>query len=343
MLRPYTCTTGLLGGETGEGFAYIAIAQPLQRTIAQLPHALASHAEHSPDFFQRVLTSAVQTEVQPQYFGIAALQRVERLLDLVGQEAIHRLIFRVRQVLGDEALDERAITVGIERGIEPHVAGVERGERLHDLERQLRRVGDLFRRRLSTQRLPEILGSAHDAGQIRGPVQRHAHRPALPRERREDSLADPPHGVRDELDALVGIELTRRREQADVALADEIGERQPAVLILLGDRNHEAQVALDELLHRLLITRADLPGERDLLLLRQQRSLGDLVEVLIEDVALVLVVAQTREQAAAPATALHDASLSRRDGRFRLGLWSRRSCSCLLTSTRHWFALLGAL
>src|SRR5258707_12928352 len=113
MLRPYTCTTGLLGGETGEGFAYIAIAKPLQRTIAQLPHALASHAEHSPDLFQRVLTSAVQTEVQPQHFGIAALQRVERLLDLVGQEAIHRLVFRVRQVLGDEALDERAITVGI--------------------------------------------------------------------------------------------------------------------------------------------------------------------------------------------------------------------------------------
>src|SRR5881397_4227830 len=206
---------------------------------------------------------------------------------------------------------------------------------------ELRRVGDLFRRRLATQRLPEILGSAHDAGQIGGPVQRHAHCPALPGERREDRLADPPHGVRDELDALVGIELARRGEQTDVALADEIGEWQPAVLILLGDRNHEAQVALDELLHRLLITRADLPGERDLLLLRQQRSLRDLVQVLIEDVALVLVMAQPREQAAAPATTLDDPSLSRRDGRLRLGLRSRRSCLCLFTSARHWVALFG--
>src|SRR5258707_2969267 len=314
MLRPYTCTTGLLGGEAGESLAYIAIAKPLQRTIAELPHALASHAQHSANLFQRVLTPAIQTEVQPQHFGIAALQRVERLLDLVGQEAIHRLIFRVRQVLRDEALDERAITVGIERGIEPYVAGVERGERLHDLERQLRRVGDLFRRRLSTQRLPEILGRAHDAGQIRGPIQRHAHRAALPRECSENRLANPPHGVRDELDALIGIELARRREQADVAVADEFGERKAAILILLGDGNHEPQVALHELLHRLLIARANLPGERDLLLLRQQRSLGDLVEVLLEVVALVLVMAQTREQASAPGPALHDAGLPRSDG-----------------------------
>ena len=237
-----------------------------------------------------MLPSTVETEIEAQHLGIAALQRIERLLDLIGQEAIHRLIFRIRQVFGDEALDERAVTVGVERSIEPHVARVERGERLHDLERQLRRVGDLLRRRLAAQRLPQVLRGSHDARQIGSPVQRHAHRPALARKRGEDCLADPPHGVGDELDALIGIELTRGREQPDVALTDEIGERQPTVLVLLGDGNHEPQVALHELLHRLLIARANLPGERDLLLLRQQRSLGDLVEVLVEDVALVFVM-----------------------------------------------------
>src|SRR3989449_405065 len=235
-----------------------------------------------------MLAAAVETEVQPQHLGIAALQRVERLFDLVGQEAIHRLIFRVRQIVGDEPLDQRAVPVGIERRVEPYVARVERGQRLHDFERQLRRIGDFFRRRLAAQGLPQVLRRPHDARQIGGPVQRHAHRAALPRERGENRLADPPHGVRDELDALIGIELARRREQPDVALADDIGERQSAVLVFLGDRNHEAQVALHELLHRLLIAGADLPGERDLLLLRQQRSLRDLVQVLIEDVALVL-------------------------------------------------------
>src|SRR6266576_3627875 len=119
MLRPYYfLPAACLGCEARERLADVAVAQPLQRAIAQLAHPLTRHAQHAADLLERVLPSAVQTEVQPQYFGIAALQRVERLLDLVGQEAIHRLIFRVRQVLGDEALDQRAITVGIERRVE---------------------------------------------------------------------------------------------------------------------------------------------------------------------------------------------------------------------------------
>ncbi len=282
-----------------------------------------------------MLASAGQAEVEPQDLRVAPLQRVQRLFDLVGQEAIHRLIFRIRQILGDEPLDERAITVRIERRVEPYVARVQRGQRLHHFERQLRRVGDLLGRRLAAQRLPQILRGAHDAGEICGPVQRHAHGAALPRERGENRLTDPPHGVRDELDALIGIEFARGGEQADVALADEIGERQPAVLVFLGDGNHEPQVALHELLHRFLIARANLAGERDLLLLREQRSLGDLVQVLIEDVALVLVRAQTREQAAAPATALDDPSLSLRDRHLRLGLRSRCGCFCLLPGAGH--------
>src|ERR1041385_7618264 len=142
-------------------------------------------------------------------------------------------------------------------------------------------------------------------------------RAALPRERGEDRLADPPHGVGDELHALIGIEFARGGEQADVALADQIGERQAAVLVFLRHRDHEPQVALDEFLHGVLIAGAHLPRERDLLLLREQRSLGDLVQVLIEDVALVLVVPEPREQTPAPAAAtatLRHAPFRRRDG-----------------------------
>ena len=81
----------------------------------------------------------------------------------------------------------------------------------------------------------------------------------------QDRLADPPHGVRDELHALVRIELPGGGEQADVAFADEVDERQAAVLVLLGDGDDEAQVALHELLQRVLVAGADLPGELDLL------------------------------------------------------------------------------
>src|SRR5882724_3108055 len=116
------------------------------------------------------------------------------------------------------------------------------------------------------------------------------------RERGEDRLADPPHGVRDELHALVRVELPGRREQPDVPLADQVGKGQATVLVLLGDRDHEAQVALHQLLHRLLVAGAHLPGERDLLLLSKEGRLGHLVEILVEDVALVLMGPEAGEQ-----------------------------------------------
>ena len=42
--------------------------------------------------------------------------------------------------------------------------------------------------------------------------------------------------------------------------ADEIDERQAAVLVFLGDGDDEAQVALHELLERVLVAGADLPA-----------------------------------------------------------------------------------
>jgi hypothetical protein len=58
----------------------------------------------------------------------------ERNLDLVGEEAIHRLLFRVRHLVSDEPLDERPIAFGIHGRIETDVTRVERGKRLHDVD-----------------------------------------------------------------------------------------------------------------------------------------------------------------------------------------------------------------
>src|SRR5256886_11906594 len=116
-----------------------------------------------------------------------------------------------------------------------------------------------------------------------------------------------------------GVELPRRREQPDVALADQVGQRQAPVLVLLGGRDHEAEVALYELLHRLLVPGTDLARQRDLLLLREERRLGHLVQVLVEDVALVLVVAEPGEQTAAPPALLGGLRLGRRGGMRRRG------------------------
>ncbi len=77
------------------------------------------------------------------------------LLDLLGEEVVHRPLFRVALLVRDEALDERAIALGIERRVEPHLGGVERGERLHHIEREPGDIGDLLGRGLAAQLLAE--------------------------------------------------------------------------------------------------------------------------------------------------------------------------------------------
>ena len=61
-----------------------------------------------------------------------------------------------------------------------------------------------------------------------------------------DGLADPPRGVGGELEALAPVELLDGVHQAEVALLDEVEQRQAGGLVLLGDRDDEPQVRLDE-------------------------------------------------------------------------------------------------
>src|SRR5260221_7518309 len=279
----------------------ISFAEPLERPIAELTNPLASDAEHAADFLERVLASAFEAEVEAQHLRVARRQRGQRLLDLVREEAVHCLLLGVRHLIRHEALDERAVALGIHGRVEAYVARVERCERLHDVHRQARELAQLFGTRLTVELLPENLTRLDDAREIRRAVERNADGAALPRERGKDRLADPPYGVGDELDALVGIEFPGGREQADVTLADEIDERESAVLIFLGDGDDERQVALDEVLECVLVAGADLSGELDLLRPLEEGIGGDFVQVLVEDVALGLVGRDARGRGAAPA------------------------------------------
>src|SRR5262249_26566481 len=63
-----------------------------------------------------------------------------------------------------------------------------------------------------------------------------------------DRLADPPGGIRRELVTALVLEFLDRAHEADVSLLDQVQELQPAMEVALGDRHHQAQVRLDQLL-----------------------------------------------------------------------------------------------
>src|SRR5699024_3167940 len=63
-----------------------------------------------------------------------------------------------------------------------------------------------------------------------------------------DGLTDPPRGVGRELVALRVVELLDGTDQTEVALLDEIKESHATTGVALGQRHHEAEVRLKEVI-----------------------------------------------------------------------------------------------
>ena len=103
-------------------------------------------------------------------------------------------------------------------------------------------------------------------------------------------LLDPPGGVGGELATLGRVEALDGLDEAEVALADEVHERQAHLVVVVGDLNDQAQVGLDHVVAGGLVALLDAGGQLDLLLHRQQRCLADFVEVELEIGALVAAV-----------------------------------------------------
>ena len=82
-------------------------------------------------------------------------------------------------------------------------------------------------------------------------------------ERALDGLLDPPGTVGGELGALGGVETFDGLHQADVALVDQVEQRQAVILVIAGDFDDQAQVGLDHLFAGFFVALFDAGGEFD--------------------------------------------------------------------------------
>src|SRR5690606_31449938 len=97
------------GREAVQRGAELALAQAPQGAVAELTDALARHAQHVADLLERVLAAALEPEVQPQHAGVARRERVQRALDLLGEQPLLDVRLRLGRLLDDEPLDELAV------------------------------------------------------------------------------------------------------------------------------------------------------------------------------------------------------------------------------------------
>src|SRR3954470_9363663 len=238
---------GLVFDERLEALGAARVAQLAQRLRFDLADALARDLEVLADFLERVVALLADAEAHAQDLLFARRQRRQHLAGLLGE--VHRddgVRRRDDALVLDEVAQVR-IFLFADRRLE--------GDRLlgaieylvHLVERQLHLLGDLFRRRLAAELLHEIARGADELVDRLDHVHRDADGPGLIGDRAGDGLTDPPRRVGRELVAALVLELVDRLHEADVALLNQVEELQAAVRVLLGDRNDQAQVGLDEL------------------------------------------------------------------------------------------------
>ena len=145
-------------------------------------------------------------------------------VDVLEHVAVHRVAVADGRLEADGVLDE----------VEELVDAL-------DLEAAL--LGDLVRERVAVQLLGEDAACAHDAAHLVDDVDGQANRPPLVGDRACDGLADPPRRVRRELVAHLVVELLHRPDEAEVALLDQVEERDARVDVVPRDRHDEAEVA----------------------------------------------------------------------------------------------------
>ena len=123
---------------------------------------------------------------------------------------------------------------------------------LHDLAHlghgHVHPLGDLLGLRLAAELLHQRARGARELVDGLDHVHGNADGSGLIGDGAGDGLPDPPRGVRGELVAAAVLELLDRLHQADVPFLDQVEELQPAVGVLFGDGDHEAEVGHDQLL-----------------------------------------------------------------------------------------------
>ena len=100
--------------------------------------------------------------------------------------------------------------------------------------------------RLAAHLLQQLLGDVAQLGHRLDHVHRDADGAGLVGDGPGDGLANPPGGVGAEFVAAAIFVLVHRPHQPGVAFLDEIEEREAAIAVLLGDRDHQSEVAAGE-------------------------------------------------------------------------------------------------
>ena len=143
-------------------------------------------------------------------------------------------------------------------------------------------IGQFLVGRFAASSSCNFIADAAHLGNFVHQMHRQADGFGLVGERAFDGLLDPPRAVGGEFAALFRVKPLDGLHQADVALADQIQQRQADAFVIAGDFHDEAQVGLDHQFARLFVALLDARGQFDFLLRREQFHLADFAQVKLD-------------------------------------------------------------
>src|SRR5262249_46459824 len=138
---------------------------------------------------------------------------------------------------------------------------------------------ELIISRLAAELFAHLQRNTPHLGDFVHQVNRQTNRLRLVRQRALDRLFDPPRGISAELSSLGGVQTLDGLHQTNVAVRNQVQQRQTKVGIIVGNLDHESQIGANHERARLSIASFDLGRELNLLLRGQERDLPNLAQV----------------------------------------------------------------
>src|ERR1700733_4500973 len=223
------------------------MTQLAQRLSFDLPDTFARELEALTHFFQGMLGTILQAKAHLDHAFFPRGQGTQHL----------RGVFL--QVHADDCFGRRNRLAIFNEDAKMRIfflanRSFKRDRFLCDLEhfadlghRDIHPAGNLFRSGLAAQLLHQLPRGTNQLVDGLDHVHRNTNRPGLIGNRAGNRLTNPPGRIGGELVTTTVFELIDRLHQTDVAFLDQIQKLQTAVGVLLGNRNHQAQVSLDQL------------------------------------------------------------------------------------------------
>src|SRR5918998_364990 len=238
----------LSGGVAGDLTVLAGPQHPL-RLALELADALPGYAELLAELRESCRVLVVEAIATDQHVPVALGESLYGLAKLGCLHLPHHRSGRVGcPLVLDELAELRAVVVRGEGLIE--AGSVRHGvlDVAYLVDRPLESLGDLLVGRLTLELGRKLVIGPGHLPDLLGHVHRYPYRAALVRHRPLHRLPYPPRRVGGEAEATVGVVLLDGLHEAYVALLDEVLEGQPVAAVLLGYRNHETEVLLDEAL-----------------------------------------------------------------------------------------------